>query len=174
MLEPRTALELPLIVLGAANYESPVEANLARIAANDSRVRVVGHVDNRDEFFTLLGAARGYLHGHSVGGINPSLVEAMHSGARIAALDTPFNRETLGDTGEFFTVGSLDATLTALLAEPDSIAAAKRRCATDRASQRFSVEQVVNAYETLLINVAGAPARRSYAMTTQWNEHNGG
>ena len=48
-------------------------ARLHDLASRDERIRVLGHVDDRSEFFHLLGAARAYLHGHSVGGMNPSL-----------------------------------------------------------------------------------------------------
>jgi glycosyltransferase involved in cell wall biosynthesis len=43
-----------------------------------------------------------YFHGHSVGGTNPSLVEAMASNALIAAHDNPFNRSVLESNGLFF------------------------------------------------------------------------
>ncbi|HLI92338.1 MAG TPA: DUF1972 domain-containing protein [Puia sp.] len=43
-----------------------------------------------------------YLHGHSVGGTNPSLLEAMACGCVIAAHDNPFNRAILGDQAYYF------------------------------------------------------------------------
>lgn len=43
-----------------------------------------------------------YLHGHSAGGTNPSLVEMLFYDAEIAALDCAFNRETAGDEINFF------------------------------------------------------------------------
>jgi glycosyltransferase involved in cell wall biosynthesis len=48
-----------------------------------------------------------YIHGNSVGGTNPALLEAMQLCPRVLAIDTPFSRETLGELGEFFTVASL-------------------------------------------------------------------
>ena len=166
----KTNLDVPLLALGAANYVSPVEQNLADISARDPRVKVVGHVNNRNEFFEILGSARAYLHGHSVGGINPSLVEAMHAGAHIAALDTPFNRETLDDTGQFFDLESLPQMLEALMQESDDAVRARRAGAQSRASSRFNVAGVVDAYETLLLEVSRRPARRSFAMATRWDE----
>lgn len=44
-----------------------------------------------------------YFHGHSVGGTNPSLVEAMQLSCRIFAYDNIFNRETTKDNAIFFT-----------------------------------------------------------------------
>lgn len=43
-----------------------------------------------------------YYHGHSVGGTNPSLLEAMAAGSLICANDNPFNRSVLGDYGLYF------------------------------------------------------------------------
>ena len=40
-----------------------------------------------------------YLHGHSVGGTNPSLLRAMGAGASVLAWDVVFNREVLGRGG---------------------------------------------------------------------------
>ncbi len=165
-----TDLEAPLLVLGAANYASPVEQNLADIAARDPRVRIIGHVDSRDEFFQLLGSARAYLHGHSVGGINPSLVEAMHAGAHIAALDTPFNRETLDTTGQFFTLQTLPSMLEALQCATDEIVDGRRNAARQRAADLFNVTDVVDAYEALLIEVTQHSARRSFSMATRWSQ----
>jgi glycosyltransferase involved in cell wall biosynthesis len=43
-----------------------------------------------------------YIHGHSVGGTNPSLVEAMHLGLFILAYDVEYNRETTENQAIFF------------------------------------------------------------------------
>lgn len=43
-----------------------------------------------------------YLHGHSVGGTNPSLVEMLFYDARLLCFDVPFNRETAGRCAEYF------------------------------------------------------------------------
>ena len=43
-----------------------------------------------------------YLHGHSVGGTNPSLVEAVFHHERILAFDCVFNRATLSEAGGYF------------------------------------------------------------------------
>jgi len=44
-----------------------------------------------------------YIHGHSVGGTNPALVEMMHFGKMVYAFDCNYNRETLENNGKFFT-----------------------------------------------------------------------
>lgn len=44
-----------------------------------------------------------YLHGHSAGGTNPGLLQAMAAGCAIAAHDNAFNRGILGDSARYFT-----------------------------------------------------------------------
>ena len=44
----------------------------------------------------------GYLHGHSVGGTNPSLIEAMVMKNLLLAHDNQFNREVCEDTALYF------------------------------------------------------------------------
>jgi glycosyltransferase involved in cell wall biosynthesis len=46
--------------------------------------------------------ARYYIHGHSAGGTNPSLLEAMACGCRILAHDNPFNRGVLEENAGFY------------------------------------------------------------------------
>jgi glycosyltransferase involved in cell wall biosynthesis len=47
-----------------------------------------------------------YLHGHSVGGTNPSLLEAMASEVIIAAHDNVFNKEVLSDNAYYFSTAT--------------------------------------------------------------------
>jgi glycosyltransferase involved in cell wall biosynthesis len=76
-----------------------------------SSVRFLGAVYEQAALGSLRRFARLYFHGHSVGGTNPSLLEAMGSGAYIAAHDNPFNRSVLGQDGRYFTTVADVATL---------------------------------------------------------------
>jgi glycosyltransferase involved in cell wall biosynthesis len=164
-------LPFPLVVLGTANYRSPVARRLAVLAAGDARLVLAGHVDDRSTFALLLAEALAYVHGHSVGGINPSLIEAMGCGARIVALDTPFNREALGTAGDYFAdpATTLGATLAAVVDEPSAIDEMRRQEARGSARTRFSLERVADAYERLLTRTASGPARSGQAMSTDWD-----
>ncbi len=51
---------------------------------------------------TLRAGACLYLHGHSAGGTNPSLVEMMHFGVPVLAFDCAFNRHTTHEAALFF------------------------------------------------------------------------
>lgn len=59
----------------------------------DSRVKFVGTVYDGDLLKYIRENAFGYLHGHSVGGTNPSLLEALSSTKLNLLYDIGFNRE---------------------------------------------------------------------------------
>lgn len=98
-----SASALPLVVVGSAPYSARYTMQIRELAASDDRVRLLGGVWDQDLLNALYANARCYLHGHSVGGTNPTLLRAMGAGAPVLAFDVTFNREVLGDTGRFFT-----------------------------------------------------------------------
>jgi rhamnosyltransferase len=67
-----------------------------------NRIKIRGPIYDQPFLKQLRRKAYGYLHGHSVGGTNPSLVEAMGEESFILALDTVFNREVLEDGALYF------------------------------------------------------------------------
>lgn len=161
-------IDHPLVVLGTANYDSPVLHRLQELARRDDRILVVGHVADRNAYATLVARATAYVHAHSVGGINPSLIEAMGCGARVIALDTEFNREALGPAGTYFsTFDELPHALHEAKTEPD---AGYRGAARIRAQEVFSLEAVTDAYEELMLEVRARRARHSVTIPTRWAE----
>ena len=167
----RLPLDVPLLVLGAANYRSEVTATLARLESEaPGKVLVGGHVDDRRAFTSLLANALGYIHGHTVGGINPVLVEAMACGARIAAVDTPFNREALAGCGNYFGIdlADLGPVLEAIRDEPAEANQASRDAARERARDQFDLSDVADAYERLLAAAAGRSAWKTARLVTRW------
>lgn len=155
-----------VVVAGDANYDSPVMRALLLLKTQSDLVQLVGHIEDRRDFASLLAGARTYVHGHSVGGINPSLLEAMACGAAIAALDTPFNREALGDAGQYFP--RPDDAVSAVFEAQSKKAENARRAATSRVHKRFPMERSVVEYEAALVHAAtGQPggARRRWPKT---------
>ena len=85
----------------------------------DSRIHMIGTVYDEQELTCLRYHSFAYIHGHSVGGTNPSLLEAMGCGNFVIAHDNPFNRETLSSTGMFFTdLGQLTETIESIETDP--------------------------------------------------------
>ncbi|RYY90303.1 MAG: DUF1972 domain-containing protein, partial [Chitinophagaceae bacterium] len=70
---------------------------LARRYEKHTGVRFLGSIFDQELVHQLRAQASLYFHGHSVGGTNPSLLEAMGSGALIAAHRNPFNATVLGE-----------------------------------------------------------------------------
>ncbi|MHA7942479.1 DUF1972 domain-containing protein [Formosa sp. 3Alg 14/1] len=65
-------------------------------------IKFVGGIYNLDHLNNLRYFSKLYFHGHSVGGTNPSLLEAMASGALIVANDNVFNKSILKDNALYF------------------------------------------------------------------------
>jgi glycosyltransferase involved in cell wall biosynthesis len=65
-------------------------------------LQILDPVYDIDRLFELRSNAELYLHGHSAGGTNPSLVEMMHFKAPIFAFDCDFNRYTTKNMGLYF------------------------------------------------------------------------
>jgi len=138
----------PLVVLG--KYEDGHAYQDAVIAAASSEVRFVGAVYDKPVVQALRFYARFYIHGHQVGGTNPSLVESLGSGNAILAHDNRFNRGVAGDGGMYFSGESDCSEKIGLLLDDgllvDSLKAASRL----RHRDRFTWDNVLKEYETLL------------------------
>ncbi len=149
-----TDLTEPLVVLGTVGYASPVQRELEALARKDDRVKLLGHISDRRGFGVLLRDARLYLHGHSVGGINPSIIEAMGVGALISSYDTPFNREAAGSSGHYFTDPNHAVRDSLSFLESDD--SVHRSRAIERVRERFTLKLIVDLYEQVLRNAAGS------------------
>jgi glycosyltransferase involved in cell wall biosynthesis len=84
------------VVVGSATCASDLQKELGELDQR-GRLRWLGHVSDQDLLLELWANAGVYVHGHSVGGTNPALLQALGAGAPTLALDTPFNREVLGE-----------------------------------------------------------------------------
>lgn len=89
-----------------------------------------------------------YIHGHSAGGTNPSLVEMMHYGIPILAYDCIFNRSSTEEKAQFFLSAEGLAELVQTMTENDS-----RRIGADMveiARRRYTWDVVGCAYYNLI------------------------
>jgi glycosyltransferase involved in cell wall biosynthesis len=157
---------VPLVVVGSAPYSDDYSARIQ--AAADERVRLLGGVWDQDLLDQLYVNAASYLHGHSVGGTNPSLLRAVGAGTPTIAYDCAFNREVLAETGWYFS-------------EPDSVRdrieevdsdpgeRARRAAALPDVAKRYDWDVVAAEYRELCRDLsAGVRApRRSGRRSTQ-------
>lgn len=75
---------------------------LKRKYAQYTNIELLDPVYDVDKLFLLRKLCKGYIHGHSAGGTNPSLVEIMHFAKPIFAFDCNFNRYTTENEASFF------------------------------------------------------------------------
>jgi glycosyltransferase involved in cell wall biosynthesis len=142
----RSAARLPLVVVGSAPYADEYTRRVH--AAADDRVRFLGGVWDQALLDQLYANCATYLHGHSVGGTNPSLLRAIGAGAATIAFDVSFNREVLGTAGRYFsTADHVAAELEAAEAQPER--EQQRRAAAGPIASRYDWDDVARRYERL-------------------------
>ncbi len=151
----RSQAALPLVVVGSAPYSGEYTTAIEAAAAGDERIRLVGGVWDQDLLDQLYSNAHTYLHGHSVGGTNPSLLRAMGAGTATIAWDVVFNGQVLGAAAMLFhSPETLALAIETAEADPDATAAAGAALA-ERAAGHYVWDEVAGAYEAMLARIAG-------------------
>jgi glycosyltransferase involved in cell wall biosynthesis len=138
-----------LAVLGRYDVDrNPYHAAVQ--AAASSEVRFVGAIYDQAIVKALRFHALGYLHGHQVGGTNPSLVEALGAGSPVIAHDNAFNRWVAGPGNLYFSnEGDCASALDRLEDHPEELTA-MRRASSERFRSGLTWPQVLATYEALL------------------------
>ncbi|GGG39029.1 rhamnosyltransferase [Croceivirga lutea] len=90
----------PFIVIG--KHETKFGEFLKQKFKKVDRIKFLGGIYNQNHLDNLRYYSNLYFHGHSVGGTNPSLLEAMASNAFIIANDNVFNKSILGEDALYF------------------------------------------------------------------------
>lgn len=139
-----------LVVLG--NYDRAADAYHASVLdAAGSEVVFPGAIYDKATVQALRFHGLAYAHGHTVGGTNPSLVEAMAAGNPVIAHDNAYNRWVAQDGGVYFTdANSFAALMDELLASPERLSALGR-ASRQRFQQEFTWDHVAGQYEQLLL-----------------------
>lgn len=142
-----------LVIAGGANYNSDFHNDLRALAGD--QVILIGHVDDQDVIRELHCNCFVYVHGHSVGGTNPSLLKAMGYANCVLALDTVFNREVLASGGVFFPPDEsvLANEMLSLEADPDRVRAL-RAMGPVRIRDCYTWEKIAAEYNALFLEVA--------------------
>ncbi len=139
----------PLIVVSNTNEDGQWQKEV--MAQAGPLVRFLGPVYDQEVLRALRFHCLVYVHGHSVGGTNPSLLEGMGCGSYILAHDNPFNREVLGPMGSYF---DCEADFADRLWDAERTSERQRRMvgdgARDRVMNYYNWEQVADGYFALL------------------------
>lgn len=153
--------ERDVVIVGSSGYGGELDAMAKRLSEQHRRVRWLGHVADDALLYALWQHAGVYFHGHSVGGTNPALVQAMALGAPILALGTVYNREVLGGEHQHFVQADAAAIAEAverLLADPVE----QEHLSTQgvaRAHSHYTWNAVSASYETVLRGLLRAAGR---------------
>jgi glycosyltransferase involved in cell wall biosynthesis len=89
-----------MIIIG--NHNNQFGTYLQNKFRNDKRIDFLGAIYDKAKLHSLKAFTSLYFHGHSAGGTNPSLLEAMASGALIAANNNEFNVSILKKDAYYF------------------------------------------------------------------------
>ncbi|WP_118185507.1 DUF1972 domain-containing protein [Paraburkholderia phosphatilytica] len=138
-----------LVVLG--DYR-PNERGFHREVVESASDEVVfpGAIYDPETVKSLRFHARFYVHGHRVGGTNPSLVEALGAGSAIIAHDNRFNRWVAGAGGRYFeSQAQCDRHIGELLRDDQAVAQMRANSA-QRFADRFRWSSILEQYESLL------------------------
>ena len=103
-----------LLVVGGPSRPTDYWRQIKSTAAQDPRIELLGPVWDRERLCSLMMTARAYIHGHTVGGTNPSLVDVLSHGTPVLAHENVFNRSVVGSDASMWTS---EADLTSLLNE---------------------------------------------------------
>lgn len=123
------------------------------------KVKFIGAVYDKTVLNNLRFFSKKYFHGHSVGGTNPSLLEAMACQCDIAAHNNIFNKGILENNASYF---SNSKEVTALLDVPYTTASGNCKQANlKKIAETYNWDKIVDAYEALMIEAIRTKARQS-------------
>jgi len=145
---------MKLVVLG--KYDRAIPYHCDVLDAASSEVMFVGAIYDREVVGALRAGSVAYVHGHRVGGTNPSLVESMGAGNAVIAHDNRFNRWVVGDGAQYFADEAELVRLFDSLLGDASVLSLLSVSAQARFEEFFTWDRILGQYEQLLEHHAGA------------------
>ena len=145
----RQARGMPLVVLGNYKEDHAYQASV-KVAASDE-VLFVGAIYDKAIVQALRAHCRFYVHGHQVGGTNPSLVEALGAGSPVLAHDNAFNQWVAADSAVYFVDATSCAERLETLLADDALIEKLQVNALRQHHDRFTWDSILGQYEQLLL-----------------------
>jgi glycosyltransferase involved in cell wall biosynthesis len=142
-----SASDKKFIVVGNTNNQ--YGKNLRNKFGTATSIRFIGALYDQSKLHSLRAFSSIYFHGHSVGGTNPSLLEAMASRALIVAHDNPFNKTVLGMDGYYFSsAGDIENIIRTVMGDETN----KRmiRNNLEKIKEHYNWEKVIEQYENFI------------------------
>jgi len=155
-LEPENSIDIILegvaesntgrafLVIG--NHNTQYGTYLKDKFKTNSNIQFIGGVYDINKLNNLRYYSNVYFHGHTVGGTNPSLLEAMASHAFICANDNPFNKYILGDDALYFTSAEAVSYVLQNADKREEQCQAKLKNNILKIENIYSWEKIVNEY----------------------------
>jgi glycosyltransferase involved in cell wall biosynthesis len=153
--ESRSAL--PLVVLGTYAPKAYPYHRRVMDAAGPG-VKFLGAIFDRDIVHALRFHAKAYIHGHRVGGTNPSLVESLAAGNAVIAHDNQFTRWVAGEGARYFSGAEQLAAILATLESDPELLEPMKQASRSRYKEDFVQEKVLSQYERLLMKLSKGAA----------------
>jgi len=117
---------------------------------NDDRIQFKGSIFDTAKVRALQNNSYLYFHGHSVGGTNPSLLEAMASEALIAAHNNPFNKSVLHSDAFYFSdSGEVQHLVENVQRKELEQMMVKNN--VNKIAYQFSWEKIISEYEAFIV-----------------------
>lgn len=141
----------PLIIVGITktNYSKYLKQKYRRF----KHIKFIGSIYDNDILNNLRHYCQYYFHGHSVGGTNPSLLEAMACGSFIIAQNNIFNKGVLKNGGYYFSTAK---DITNCIKDPSILKNNKevfRNLNFNNIRSNYNWDNIINQYESLIDNI---------------------
>lgn len=149
ILEAFSKVEIPLVMVGNWLY-SAYGRDLHKQYSKFPHIYLIDPIYEQQVLNQIRSNCSLYVHGHSAGGTNPSLVEAMFLGKPIIAFDVNYNRYTTNEQALFFKNSKELSVLLKAMLEP-SEAYEKAVKAQIYAQQNYKWELIAKAYQKALV-----------------------
>ena len=141
--------DLPLLVVGRLSDKSYVKMLLDMYRSD--RIFFTDGIFSKDILGTLRKGCKAYLHGHSVGGTNPSLLEAMANGNVIICHDNRFNREVTGNSQLYFSNSAIcSSCIREIEKMEESVYNSMAEFSASRIENYYNWENILAKYNSLL------------------------
>lgn len=132
----------------------------------DEKIKFIDAVYNKKKLNNLRYFSKLHFHGHSVGGTNPSLLEAMACQCAIAAHNNVFNKAILEDEAEYFSNSKeVAAILDSENYKPE--AGMRKEKNLKKIHEIYTWEKVIDAYEKVMIEAIRSGVRLSSPVVRQ-------
>ncbi|MBI3350819.1 MAG: DUF1972 domain-containing protein [Burkholderiales bacterium] len=148
---------IQLVVLG--NYQPGNAYHQAVKAAASDEVKFPGAIYDPAVVQALRFHSLAYVHGHQVGGTNPSLVEALGAGNPVLAHANHYNRWVAGEGASYFASNAEFALRLEELVSNVELQKERQRQSRSRHAEVFTWQTIFEQYETLLLSSVATVAR---------------